>query len=148
MTRLLISASLLCAFAFAAPSYAGETAAPADAKVSFANLKDGDEVTSPLTVQFSVSGIEIAPAGTDKPNTGHHHLLLDRAPFGEGPDGAEEANANILADENNIHFGKGQTETKLDLKPGKHTLQLVFGDKDHIPHNPVIKSDVITVTVK
>jgi Domain of unknown function (DUF4399) len=148
MTRLFSTASLLCVLAVAAPSYAGETAAPADAKVSFANIKDGDEVTSPVMVQFAVAGIEIAPAGTDKPNTGHHHLLLDRAPFGEGADGAEEANANILADENNIHFGKGQAETKLELKPGKHTLQLVFGDKDHIPHNPVVKSDVITITVK
>jgi hypothetical protein len=148
MTRLLVTASFLCAFALTAPSLAGETPAPADAKVSFVNLKDGDEVTSPVTVQFNVSGIEIAPAGTDKPNTGHHHLFLDRAPFGEGPDGGEEANANIVADDNNIHFGKGQTETKLDLKPGKHTLQLVFADKDHIPHNPVVKSEVITITVK
>jgi Domain of unknown function (DUF4399) len=148
MTRLLISASFLCALALTGPSFAGETPAPADAKVSFANLKDGDEVTSPVTVQFAITGMEIAPAGTDKPNTGHHHVLLDRVPFGEGPDGAEEANANIPADDNNIHFGKGQTEAKLELTPGKHTLQLVFGDKDHIPHNPVIKSEVITITVK
>jgi hypothetical protein len=148
MTRLLVTASFLCTFALASPSYAGESPAPADAKVAFANLKDGDEVTSPVTVQFSITGMEITPAGTDKPNTGHHHLLLNRAPFGEGPDGAEEANANIIADDNNIHFGKGQTETKLELKPGKHTLQLVFGDKDHIPHNPVVKSEVITIMVK
>ena len=90
----------------------------------------------------------VAPAGTEKENTGHHHLFVNRAPLGEGEDGEEELEFNIPADENHIHYGKGQTEATLDLAPGTHTLQMVFGDKDHIPHNPPVASKQITITVK
>ena len=90
----------------------------------------------------------IAPAGIEKEGTGHHHLFVNRAAFLEGEDGADEADYNIPADENHIHYGKGQTEAVLDLGPGKHTLQMVFGDKDHIPHNPPVVSEVITITVE
>ncbi len=144
----LAKAIFALALSTATVAFAGETPSAADAKVFFVDLKDGAVVTSPVKVVFGVSGMDIAPAGTDKPNTGHHHLFVNREPFGKGADGAEEANANIISDEKNIHFGKGQTETTLDLKPGKHTLQLVFGDKDHIPHNKPVVSDVITVEVK
>ena len=97
---------------------------------------------------FGLSGMGVAPAGTEKEMTGHHHLFLDRAPFGKGEDDMEEADFNIPTDENHIHFGKGQTEVSLDLEPGSHTLQLVLGDKDHIPHNPPVVSEVITIPVK
>jgi Domain of unknown function (DUF4399) len=127
---------------------AGETPSPAGAKVAFGNLKDGDMVKSPVTIQFMIEGMDVAPAGTEKPNSGHHHLLLDRAPLGKGSDGAAELDAAILMDENNMHYGKGQTEAKLDLKPGKHTLQMVLGDLNHVPHNPPVASDVITITVE
>ncbi|MCF6321981.1 MAG: DUF4399 domain-containing protein [Rhizobiaceae bacterium] len=129
------------ALAQGAPSMEG-------AKQYFINLKDGDTVKGPVKVMFGLSGMGVAPAGIDKDNTGHHHILLNRAPLGEGEDGAEELTTSIPADENHLHFGKGQTEKTLDLAPGKYTLQLVLGDKDHIPHNPPVSSDVITITVQ
>ena len=132
----------------AGPALAGETPAPAGAKVYFINLKDGDTVKGPVKVVFGLSGMGVAPAGTDKAGTGHHHILIDRPVLGKGEDGADEFDANIPADENHKHFGKGQTETTLELAPGKHTLQLVVGDKDHIPHNPPITSGQITITVQ
>jgi Domain of unknown function (DUF4399) len=144
----LLSAALIIGLAGAGIALAGPTPSAPDAKVFFDGLKNGDTVKSPLKVVFGLSGMEIAPAGTDKPNTGHHHLLIDRPEIGKGADGAEEFNVNILSDANNVHYGKGQTETMLELAPGPHTLQLVFGDKDHIPHNLPVVSEVITVTVK
>lgn len=116
------------------------TASPAGAKVSFIEPKNGAEVTSPVTLKFGIEGMEIAPAGTEKPHSGHHHVLIDTAL-------TDLANP-IPADDNHKHFGKGQTETTLDLKPGKHTLQLVLADHAHIVHDPVVQSEVITITVK
>ena len=130
------------------PVLAGETPSTPDAQVYFVNIADGDTVESPVKVVFGLSGMGVAPAGVDWPDTGHHHLFINRPPFGEGEDGADEADYNIPADDNHIHYGDGQTETVLELPPGPHTLQLVLGDKDHIPHNPPVVSDVITVTVK
>jgi Domain of unknown function (DUF4399) len=144
----LLSAALIIGLAGAGIAFAGPTSSTPDAKVFFDGLKNGDTVSGPFKVVFGLSGMEIAPAGTDKPNTGHHHLLIDRPEIGKGADGAAEFDANILSDEKNIHFGKGQTETMLELPPGPHTLQLVLGDKDHIPHNPPVVSEVITITVK
>jgi Domain of unknown function (DUF4399) len=119
-----------------------------DAKVYFINLKDGAEVQSPVLVQFGLSGMGVAPAGVEFENSGHHHLLVDRAALGKSADGAAELTANIPADEQHLHFGKGQTETSLTLEPGKHTLQIVLADKDHIPHNPPLASEQITIVVK
>ena len=127
---------------------AGETPSASDARVYVVNLEDGDRVSSPVTIVMGLSGMGIAPAGIEMENTGHHHLYLNRPPFGEGEDGADEAIYNIPADENHIHFGGGQTETILDLPPGQHTLQLVLGDMNHIPHDPPVVSDVITITVE
>ena len=110
------------------------------AKVMILEPANGAQVTSPVTVKFGITGMEIAPAGTDKANSGHHHLIID-AKFAD-PKGP------IPADDNNKHFGKGQTETIVELKPGQHTLQLVLGDKNHIPHDPIVQSEVITITVK
>jgi hypothetical protein len=130
------------------PTFAGETPSGKDAKVYFIHLQDGAEVTSPVKVQFGLSGMGIAPAGVEFENTGHHHLLIDRPALGKGEEGADEFNNNIISDEQHLHFGKGQTETSVKLAPGKHTLQIVLGDKDHIPHNPPVASEVITITVK
>ena len=132
----------------ALPALAGDTPAPEGAKVYFANLEDGAVVSSPVKVIFGLSGMGVAPAGTEKENTGHHHILIDRPPLGEGPDGAEELNYGLPADDNHKHFGGGQTEVSLDLAPGQHTLQLVLGDLNHIPHDPPVVSDVITITVE
>lgn len=118
----------------------GRTPSPPGAKVFIIEPKDGATVSSPVTIKFGIEGMEIAPAGTDKPNAGHHHLLID-APL---PDLSEA----IPKDETHIHYGKGQTEASVELKPGKHTLQLLLGDKNHIPHDPPVKSEVVTITVK
>lgn len=114
--------------------------APDGAKVSFAELKDGAVVTSPLLVKFAVEGITLAPAGTEEPASGHHHLVIDA----ELP----PADAPIPADANHVHFGKAQTETTIELTPGTHTLQLEFANGQHVPFNPPLASDKITVTVK
>lgn len=103
--------------------------------------QDGSTVSGEVTVQFGVRGMGIAPAGIDFPNTGHHHLLIDvsEMPSFEMP---------IPADEHHVHFGKGQTETTLSLEPGRHTLQLIFADRNHVPHDPPVVSEKITIVVK
>ena len=134
---------LLILLSSATAAGAGETPAPADAKVYFINLKDGDRVISPLVIRFGLSGMGIAPSGTEAPNTGHHHLFID-APALEG----DALNEAIPVDEHHVHFGKGQTETTVTLSKGQHTLQLVLGDWSHIPHKPPVMSERITVTVE
>lgn len=146
--RKLIALTIALFIGLTGHALAEGSKAPEGAKVYFENIKDGDTVKSPVTVKFGIKGMEISPAGVEKANSGHHHLLIDRAPFGEGEDGKEEMKSNLPADENHIHFGKGQTEKTLELKPGKHTLQLVLGDHNHVPHNPPVVSDVITITVE
>jgi hypothetical protein len=132
------------AFAMLLSTYAvaGETPAPADAKVYFINIKDGDTVTSPVKIQFGLSGMGIAPAGTEAPNTGHHHLLIDTTLEGDA------LNEAIPMDEHHLHYGKGQTEAMVTLPKGQHTLQLVLGDWSHVPHKPPVMSERITVTVE
>ncbi len=117
------------------------TPSPAGASVGFANLADGDIVPPIFTVKFAISGMDIAPAGTQTENTGHHHLLIDVA---ELPD----MNLPLPATDNIRHFGKGQTEVELTLPEGPHTLQLLLADYAHIPHSPPLLSAKITVTVK
>lgn len=124
------------------------TPAPDGARVYFVNLSDGDTVSSPVTVIFGLEGMGVAPAGTEKENTGHHHLLLNRPSLGEGPEGADELEFGLPADDNHIHFGGGQTQVTIDLPAGTHTMQLVMGDLNHIPHDAPVTSDVITVTVE
>ncbi|WP_170425798.1 DUF4399 domain-containing protein [Ruegeria arenilitoris] len=126
----------------------GETPSNPDARVYFVNLADGDTVSSPVTVVFGLSGMGVAPAGTEAENTGHHHLLIDRPPIGEGEDGLDELAYGLPADDNHVHFGGGQTETTLELPAGQHTLQLVLGDAGHVPHSPPIVSEVITINVE
>jgi len=135
--------TLLLAAMVAVPTLAlAQTPAPPNAVVYFINLKDGDAVSSPFKIQFGLSGMGVAPAGVEKPNTGHHHLLIDATLTGE------ELKQPIPADDKHKHFGGGQTETMLTLPPGKHTLQLVLGDWSHVPFNPPLMSPVITVTVR
>lgn len=115
--------------------------APPGAKVMILEPMDGATVSSPVVVKFGAQNIEIVPAGTDKPNSGHHHLLIDTKEI-------PAMGAPIAKDDRNLHFGKGQTETTLTLTPGTHTLRLVVGDKDHVPHHPPVMSELVTITVK
>ena len=143
--------STFCALLFgtlATAALAGETPAPDGAKVYFIGVEDGATVSSPVKIAFGLSGMGVAPAGVEKAKTGHHHVFVNRPPLGEGEDGEEEMEYSIPADENHRHFGGGQTEVSLELEPGEHTLQLVLGDHNHIPHDPPIVSDVITITVE
>ncbi|MEL6467828.1 MAG: DUF4399 domain-containing protein [Pseudomonadota bacterium] len=128
----------------------GHLAWPASegAYVYFIDLEDGATVTSPVLVRMGVSGMGVAPAGTEREGTGHHHILLNRPANGEGEDGEEEWLYGIPADDNHIHYGGGQTEATLELPAGTHTLQLVFGDMNHVPFGPQMASDVITITIE
>ncbi|MCY1263632.1 hypothetical protein D9M68_129790 [compost metagenome] len=117
------------------------TPAPEGAKVYFIEPADGATVGKTFTVSFGLKGMGVAPAGTDAPATGHHHLLVDvqEQPAMDKP---------LPANDHIRHFGKGQTETELTLPPGKHTLQLLVADKNHVPFNPPVESQQITVNVK
>ena len=147
MKRLFVG-TLVAVLSATTPALAGETPAPKGAEVYFVNLEDGATVSGPVTVVFGLEGMGVAPAGTDRDATGHHHLLIDRPPFGEGPNGAAELDMSLPADDHHRHFGGGQTQTTLDLAPGTHTLQLVLADHNHVPHDPPVTSEVIEVTVE
>lgn len=115
--------------------------APGDAQVYIIEPADGATVPETFTVKFGLSGMDLAPAGVDRENTGHHHLLIDQQEL-------PNLTASLPSTEQIRHFGKAQTETELTLPPGKHTLQLVLGNYLHIPHdNPVI-SEPVTVEVE
>ena len=114
--------------------------APEGTTVSFVGIKDGDTVTSPFKVGFAVTGAKIAPAGTTDAGAGHFHLIIDAdLPPQDGP---------LPASEHVKHYGKGQTEDTITLPPGSHTLQIELADGAHVPFDPPVVSDKITVTVK
>ena len=150
---LLIAASLAAiplaglslALAQTAPG-AGTGAMPrtpsaAGAEVYIISPKDGATVHNPVAVQFGLKGMGVAPAGVKFDNSGHHHLLIDT-------DAPADLSAPLPATDKIQHFGKGQTETSVTLSPGKHTLQLLFADLNHVPHSPPVLSQKITITVK
>ncbi|MCA9512798.1 MAG: DUF4399 domain-containing protein [Myxococcales bacterium] len=123
-----------------APAAVPRTPAPEGARVYIISPSDGATVSSPVLVRFGLSGMGVAPAGVANPNTGHHHLIID-AP-------TPPAAAPIPNDAHHKHFGGGQTETTVELAPGTHTLQLVLGDALHVPHDPPIVSEVVTIRVE
>jgi len=134
-----IIAAVVATLPMATAALAG-TAAPQGAELYIVAPTDGAVVTAPFTVRFGLKGAGVAPAGVEKAGTGHHHLLID-TPV---PNLAEP----IPSDDNHRHFGGGQTEAEINLAPGQHTLQLLLGDHNHIPHTPPLISRKITVTVK
>jgi len=117
------------------------TPPPNGARVYIISPADGEVVTSPVRVHFGLSGMGVAPAGTDRKHTGHHHLLID-------VDKLPPLDRPLPSDAHHKHFGGGQTETEIELTPGKHTLQLLLGDGNHIPHEPALVSKKITIEVK
>jgi len=139
LKKMLFAAALV---AVATPALA-ESPFPAGTEVYFIAPANGATVTSPVHVVFGLRGAGVAPAGVEKPKTGRHHLLIDVVtPTGE------DLQYALPADDNFKHFGGGQTETMIELAPGIHTLQMMLGDAGHIPHDPPVVSEVITVTVK
>ena len=113
--------------------------ANAEQNVYFINLKDGDKLESPIFIQFGLSGMGVAPAGTNREGTGHHHLLINVDDV--------DISRPIPSSSNHIHFGGGQTETTIDLPSGVYTLQLLLGNMSHIPHNPPVVSEKIKIEV-
>jgi hypothetical protein len=144
LSRVILAAAAFTAVTLSsiAASAQSPTPSPAGASVYIINPKDGDTLTSPFRVQFGLTGMGVAPAGVEKPNTGHHHLIIDTKLTDE------EMKAPIPGDAKHVHFGGGQTEAMVTLPPGTHTLQLVLGDWSHIPHSPPVMSTPITITVK
>jgi hypothetical protein len=150
LMRALIAAALILAVppagaqapaAAPAPAALERTASTPGAEVYIISPKDGATVHGPVHVQFGLKGMGVAPAGVKFENSGHHHLLIDT----EAP--ADMAAPLPAIPDRIVHFGKGQTETTLTLAPGKHTLQLLLGDHNHVPHNPPVISKKITITV-
>ena len=122
------------------PAGIPRTQSPAGARVFFITPADGDIVSGPVQLEFGLSGMEVAPSGDNRPESGHHHVVLDsELPLLSLP---------IPADEHNLHFGDGRTQTELTLAPGEHTLQLLLGDYLHIPHDPPLFSEQIRITVE
>ena len=144
MKRILLALPLttLAAGAIAAQAPAlPTTKATGGAEVYIISPSDGATVGQHVVVRFGLKGMGVAPAGMAKEGTGHHHLLVDVKDL-------PAAGQPIAKDDNHIHFGGGQTETTLTLKPGKHTLQLELGDANHIPFDPAVVSKKITIHVK
>jgi hypothetical protein len=138
MKYLLVGMSFLAAgLAFAAD----RSSAPDGAYVYIISPAHGETVDADVLVRFGLSGMGIAPAGVERSGTGHHHLLIDMEELPSG-------DASMPASDKLIHFGKGQTEAMVSLTPGKHTLQLVLGNQNHVQHKPVVKSQKITVMVR
>lgn len=119
---------------------AGSTPAPDGAKVYIVEPGNGTVVQSPVKVVFGAAGIGVAPAGIQKESTGHHHLLIDT--------GLPPLDQPIPSDAQHRHFGGGQTEVVVELPPGQHSLQLLMADHAHVPHQPPVVSEAITITVK
>ncbi|MFK7891926.1 MAG: DUF4399 domain-containing protein [Granulosicoccus sp.] len=139
LSVLMAATALIVGGAVATAQDLPVSPSPEGASVYFVSPNDGDTVGTEFTVIFGLKGMGIAPAGIDAKHTGHHHLLVNQEslpepgkPMGNPP----------------LHFGSGQTETTLTLEPGTHTLQLILGDHLHIPHDPVVASEKITITVK
>ncbi len=116
-----------------------QSSSPVGAKVYIVLPTHGETVSSKFKVVFGLKGMGVAPAGMQRKNSGHHHLLIG---------GKSLPNLNKSLGNDVIHFGAGQTETELTLKPGKHTLQLILGDFIHRPHQKPLVSDEVVVTVK
>lgn len=140
MYKQVFAAAALAAFLGAAS--AGPTPSPANAYLYIGWPNDGQVMTAgkPFRIWFGLRNMGVAPKDVQFPNTGHHHLLIDVD--------LPPADQDIPSDRNHLHFGAGQSETMLELPPGKHTLQLLMGDDKHIPHSPPVYSKKITITVK
>jgi hypothetical protein len=141
MLRIIAIAFLLTLAVDVASAQMPKTKSAAGATVYIIAPQNGEEITGPVTVKFGLQGMGVAPAGVEYPESGHHHLLINA-------DALPPMDQPIPADDHHVHFGKGQTETVLDLDPGTYTLQLILGDQNHIPHDPPVVSERITIVVK
>ncbi len=141
MNRFAIGAAALV-IAGALPALADRMPALEGTEVYFVTPEDGATVSNPVTLVFGLRGMGVAPAGIEHPHTGHHHLLINVDPD------EIDFDLPIPADDRHVHFGGGQTEVTLDLPEGTHTLLLLLGDEFHVPHDPPVMSEPITITVE
>lgn len=116
------------------------TGSPEGASVFFIRPADGDTVSNPVHVEFGLQGMAVIKAGVEQPESGHHHLIIDA----QLPDLA----LPIPLDDNYRHFGDASIATEVTLAPGEHRLRLLLGDHLHIPHDPPVMSDTITIVVE
>ncbi len=139
LKTLLVLLFLLISSAQALADESQRTSSPEGARLYIISPANGETVNKVVTVKFGLQGMGVSPAGLDKAATGHHHLLIDgeKLPDLNKPMGSEV-----------IHFGGGQTEKTIELSEGRHTLQLILGDYRHIPHNPPVISEKITIFVQ
>jgi hypothetical protein len=139
ITRTVSLSAALMAFSFAA--HAQGTPAPPNAVLYFIWPHDGATIRGSFWARFGLRNMGVTHAGDDFANSGHHHLLVDvNEPL--------DVNEPIPQDKSHLHFGAGQTDTRLELPPGKHTLQLVLGDAKHYPFKPPVVSTKVTVLIK
>jgi hypothetical protein len=135
-----VAAVTAALFLGAVPAVAGDSPAPPGSKVYIIWPSDGEVIHGgKLWLRMGARKVGVAPAGVEHEHTGHHHVIIDAPlpPFDE----------EIPADNNHLHFGAGQSEARVELPPGQHTLQLLMGDQNHVPHDPPLFSKKITVTV-
>lgn len=140
MLKKHLIASAIVAATFSASAFAQDLSSPspAGAEAYIISPANGATVSETFTVQFGLRGMGVSPAGIERENTGHHHLIVD----GTVPEAGKPMGSEVK------HFGGGQTETTITLPKGEHTLQLILGNHYHVPHNPPVVSEQITVTVK
>jgi len=140
LCKTLVSFVFL-ALTLASPVQAAGAPSPKDAYLYFIWPSDGTVIQGgKFWVRMGLRNMGVSPKGTDTPNVGHHHLLIDtELPALDQP---------IPSDRNHLHFGAGEIEARIELPPGKHTLQLLLGDRDHRPHDPPVYSKKITVIVR
>jgi hypothetical protein len=142
MRHFLTAAAASLMIAGSAFAAGDRSPAPEGATAYIISPADGATVSGPVTVVFGLSGMGVAPAGTEVENTGHHHLLINTDPATVNMDEPLPATDQI------VHFGGGQTQVTRELPAGTHTLQLLLGDWTHVPHDPAVLSEVITITVE
>lgn len=141
MRNTMIFAALIVATLQLGLAHAARTASPENAQVYFIWPADGAVIAhGKFWLRMGLRNMGVAPKGSKVAKTGHHHLLIDT----ELPPMDE----TIPNDRNHLHFGAGETEARLELPSGKHTLQLLLGDQDHVPHDPPVYSKKITITVR
>ncbi len=142
MEKLLALATSLSLLGGLAYADGHRSAAPEGAKAYIIAPADGTVVTSPVTIVFGLEGMGVAPANVEQDNTGHHHLLINTDPA------TLDMDSGLPATDQIVHFGGGQTQVTKELPAGTHTLRLLLGDWSHVPHNPPVLSEAITITVE
>jgi hypothetical protein len=141
MLKAIIVAALASLALSCEPVFAAGTPSPENAETYIIWPHDGAVVNGgKFWVRMGLRNMGVCPKGVKMPNVGHHHLLVDTD--------LPAMNEQIPSDRNHLHFGAGETEARVDLPPGKHTLQLLLGDHDHVPHDPPVYSKKISIFVR